>query len=181
MVRILRRWVGCYLPNLTYDLIDLLDPGRDSCELGFWTPPAQASPDQGTSVYLTGFSGEGNYCPVKGWDSGVFPRHVRHVFARGCVCATDRVNGFARGRGRSAAADAGRFEDFLNLRSTVHICGCVRARAPAADRTLVCTAIVRRSCATWEDCLDPRRVSTARSVVRPSGVDDRGGATSPCR
>ena len=55
------------------------------------------------------------------------------------------------------------------------------ARTSAANRSLVCTPIARRSCATREDCLDPRRVATARSVAGPSGVDDRRGPTSPCR
>ena len=45
------------------------------CELGLWMPTTQASPIQATSVYLTGF-------PDECWDSGVFPRNLRHVF--GC-------------------------------------------------------------------------------------------------
>ena len=43
-------------------------------ELGLWTPPQQASPVRATTVYLTGFSGEGR-------ESGGFPRILRRVFA----------------------------------------------------------------------------------------------------
>ena len=39
----------------------------------------------------------------QGWKSGVFPMHLRHLFDRGFVCATDRANAFGRGPGRSAA------------------------------------------------------------------------------
>ena len=40
----------------------------------------QASTDQGASIYRTGFPGECDYFPVKGWRPGVFTRQARPLF-----------------------------------------------------------------------------------------------------